>query len=77
MKTLLFLLLTLPLAGQLRIEAAGFNMKEWELSALFKSAIDAFPEPAREDPPVFISRHPEGPIVLFQRSEERAREVGK
>lgn len=68
MKTLLFLLLTLPLAGQLRIEAAGFNMKEWELRALFKSAIDAFPDPSREDPPVFISRHAEGPIVLFQRT---------
>lgn len=68
MKVLLAFLLTLPLAGQLRIEAAGFHMKEWELRALFQSAITAFPEPTRKDPPVFISRHPEGPIVLFQRT---------
>ncbi len=68
MKTLLAFFLTLPVAGQLRIEAANFNMKEWELRALFQSAISAFPDPPREDPAVFISRHPDGPIVLFQRT---------
>jgi len=52
--------------AQLRINPEGFKMAEWELRTLFEPTIRIFPE--AKDPPLFISRHREGPITLFERT---------
>lgn len=62
-------LLVLPLAGQLRIDAGDFGMEEEELRTLFEETIARFPRAlSRKDPPLFISRHSEGPMVLYERT---------
>lgn len=62
-------LFTLPLAAQLRIKADGFKMPEATLRTVFTETIARFPlPPGTKDPPIFVSRHRDGPIVLFQRT---------
>lgn len=62
-------LLTLGLPAQLRIDPQGFKMEEWELRTLFEPTISVFPKADDfTDPPLFISRHHQGPITLYQRT---------
>lgn len=73
MKLVFLLLISLGgaslLPAQLRIETRGFGMEEWELRTLFEATMACFPKAEnQEDPPVFVSRHSDGPIVLYQRT---------
>jgi hypothetical protein len=70
MKSLVFLLLlALPIKAQLRIAAKGFKMAEADLRAIFTSTLKVFPrDPEKKDPPIYVTRHHNGPIVLFQRT---------
>jgi hypothetical protein len=65
-----FFLAVLSLIGsaqaQLRINPEGFKMEEWELRTLFEPTIQVFPK--AKDPPLFVSRHRDGPITLFKRT---------
>lgn len=53
----------------MRIDPGGFKMSEGAIRTLFEAVIGIFPEPAaKKDPPIFLSRNPKGPIVLYERT---------
>ena len=69
--TLVLLILTLlpELPAQIRLDPAGFKMGEKDLRTLFEETLRTFPKSkTQKDPPIFVSRHPDGPIVLYERT---------